>query len=267
MDWRRSRFTRHHNMLTGKAPITGPIIDSGRTAGKKVGRKVAGGEIVPVGGKEFVTVNSNTAQVFSLTDLTGGAASAPQAGDFVMVFVGRQNTALGTVAVSSGYTQRYAVDTQDGSGLRNQHFCFYKRLTAADTEVTVQQVTGSSEMTVVILVFRGVSEATPFDVADAAYSVVDGGTINPAAITPVTQGAMLVAAGSSGLNATVTNFTSPDLDGFRSIFNTINSFKSTTGAGYKAWDGLGPFDPAVWGGGNTGANGSGSARTIALRPA
>ena len=43
MDWRRSRFTRHHNLLTGAVPITGPIVDNGRTAGKKVGRKVAGG--------------------------------------------------------------------------------------------------------------------------------------------------------------------------------------------------------------------------------
>ena len=43
MDWRESRFTRHHNLLTGAAPITGPIVDNGRTAGKKVGRKVAGG--------------------------------------------------------------------------------------------------------------------------------------------------------------------------------------------------------------------------------
>lgn len=45
MDWRRSRYTRHHNLLTGAVPITGPIVESGggRTAGKKVGRKVSAG--------------------------------------------------------------------------------------------------------------------------------------------------------------------------------------------------------------------------------
>ena len=40
-DYLKSRFTRHHNLLAGAEPITGPIVDSGRTAGKRVGRKLA----------------------------------------------------------------------------------------------------------------------------------------------------------------------------------------------------------------------------------
>ena len=33
----RSQLRRHHNLLAGAAPISGPIVDSGRTAGKRIG--------------------------------------------------------------------------------------------------------------------------------------------------------------------------------------------------------------------------------------
>ena len=262
MDWRESRFTRHHNLLTGAAPITGPIVDNGRTAGKKVGRKVAGG-IQYVGGA--ASLKPSTETTIPLTGLTGGLASSPAEND-VAIHMSCWS-ANATVPVPSGWTAILTGLTQDATaGIRLSVLIAYKVLGAGETTIPAPSV--RTEV-YTVQVFRGVNTTTPLDVPAVSSLINDSPQPNLAAVTPVTSGAVVVGCGAShgAYNANV--FTTPDLTNFLTYVNTPGSFDEVVGAGFIPWSGTGPVDPAQFGGGATSNPSwcSSGQATIALRPA
>lgn len=260
MDWRESRFTRHHNLLTGAVPITGPIIQEGggRTAGKKVGRKVAGG-ISYVGG----LTGFHTAATASFS-----IASIPVAeNDYAVLVVSRATS--GAMPALAGWTTVYAANGSDPTaGIPYAIYIATRRMTAGESSISFP--TGFSNTSYGIQVFRGVNLTTPLDVATQVQTFVnDTAQPNPPAITPVTSGAVVVACGGSHGSFDANDFTSSDLTNFLTQQNETASFDPLVGMGFIPWSGSGPVDPAQFGGGTTGnvLQCSAASATIALRPA
>jgi len=205
--------------------------------------------------------------VISLTGLTGGLASAPAAGDLVIVIH----------AVSTTHHQNNGVTTAGWSRLgqffasatcRTNLVVDYKFMEATpDTSVTVSATGGSSTDAAVVAVYvwRGVSQVRPFEAGQLAY-VSGTSHPNPPATTPQTGGAVIIAVGaSSGLSTAPTTYTSSDLSNFiaKSQANTNTSIG--VGIGSFNWS-SGSFDPALFGGGLTSSSTSWVGLTFALRP-
>jgi hypothetical protein len=221
-----------------------------------------------VGGRTDAFQGTSSARAISLTTLTGGSDSAPQAGDLVVLFYGTgSNVTTGrTLSVSTADYQ--ALTQQLGSDTYDTHFnVFYKRMgSTPDTSVTVSGTGSTADAgTVVIHVFRGVDETTPLDVSAVPASGNNSANANPPAITPTTSGAWIVAGGSAAHADGVDTFTSTDLSNFRTA-GADDNYDVTIGAGTAEWS-SGAFDPAQfgWTGTASTAN-SWAAYTLALRP-
>lgn len=221
-----------------------------------------------VGGTTGSTLGTASSWTISLTSLTGGIASAPAAGDFVVVFYG-----VGSLGESSayalsvtGYTQQALVFSND---LYEAHLLVAtKRLSGADTSITLSQTYDTSDAgAAVVHVFRGVDPTTPMDVAVQTSTAIDTVLADPPAITPVTAGAWVVAAGCGGHERIRDSFTSSDLTAFLSTGQSETSGDVTIGAGYVA-DATGAIDPAQFGftDSSLGIHAA-AAATLALRPA
>jgi hypothetical protein len=222
-----------------------------------------------VGGKTWTTTGTSGTTSVSLTDLTGGLASAPAAGDFVIVAynVSAQLDPDRDVQVTSGYTE--VADIFGDSFMQANLGVFYKFMPGTpDTTVTMGETFGAGVYggAAVIQVWRGVNATTPMDVA--ATTAVDTGTSNPnpPSITPVTAGAVIIAAGGGALNTSGSwSHTSSDLSNFRTDY--IDSITvASIGMGSYAWT-SGAFNPAEWAGGEIINNNAWAAVTMALRPA
>lgn len=204
--------------------------------------------------------------------LTGGIASSPQAGDFVLVMYGSGSTNDQSVKVikdtsAVAYTSLvglYANATNDAN------LAIAYRMLASSPDLTVvlgSQGGSNNGGGAIILVFRGVNVSSPFDVAYVQSVVTNTGRPNPPAITPVTAGAYIVACGAhGGPNSGNADVTSSDLSGFKATSAVGTNRSGGAGAGYHAWT-TGAFDPAQFGGGTTGATDAAIGVSMALRPA
>ena len=222
-----------------------------------------------VGSKNVGWTATASNQTFSLTDLTGGIGSAPEAGDYIVVSYAVGTNATPTLSiVTSGYgsllTPLAANDTYDVILAAWSKFMGG----SPDTSITVSG-TGSSNNAgrVVISVYRGVNPTTPLDVAASVSpgTGTNGGRPTPPPITPVTSGAVVLAFGAAGsASGVVAPFTS-DLSDFVSAA-TPAIYSVAIGAGSFAWA-SGTYTPTQWAGNNTSVQSSWAAFTIALRPA
>lgn len=219
-----------------------------------------------VGGKTDATEGTTSSWTTSLTNLTGGVASAPAAGDFVVVFYGVASGGASSVygLTVAGYTQRarlFANDTREAHLL-----CATKLLTAADTSITLSQTFNTNNGGAVAAhVFRGVDSLNPLDTAVQTSITLNTSEAAPPAITPVTPGAWVVAGGAGAGSATGI-FTSADLAGFRTE-QSLDFYKTTIGAGYVA-KAAGTVNPAPFSfTGVVSSFDAAAAVTLALRPA
>lgn len=203
----------------------------------------------------------------SLTALTGGLASSASAGDIVIAVFATGSIADRTLSITDGTnaytlinTELYANSTND-TNLR----VAYKVLTGADASVTFGPTGNAADAaSMAVHVWRGVDTATPLDVASISATGTGTGRPNPAAITPLTPGAIvIVAAGSAAAAGAI--FISTDLSNFRTA-TSIGTYDAMVGIGSKSWT-SGAFDPAQFGGGTTGTGDSWAAITLVLRPA
>ena len=206
------------------------------------------------------TYGNNTV---SLTALTGGLASSASSGDFVVAAYATNSFDNGTLSITDETNAYTLVASEtDDTNLR----VAYKRLTGADASVTFGP-TGSVEEAgaAAVHVWRGVDPTNPLDVAavTAVASTTFSGQPNPAAITPTTTGAVIIAVGGAAA-ATGAVFTSSDLSNFRTA-TSEDDCDAMIGIGSKDWT-SGSFDPAQFGGGTTGPGDSWAAVTMALRP-
>lgn len=223
-----------------------------------------------VGGTTLAVVGGTTNVSVPLTSLTGGIGSAPQFGDLIIVAVERCGTTNKTYNIA-GFTQiadLYQNDTEDS----NFHVGYALATPIPQTSVVITGGSGAAAdgMAIAVQVFRNVNQTTPLDVTSTTAGAINGGAVNPIAITPVTSGAVLVVTGGAAQDATSFSFSASYLTNF--VTPSTNSLTSTNdacvGMGYVSWPG-GTYDPAAWtvtSSGGTAANWSWNAVTIAIRP-
>jgi hypothetical protein len=233
------------------------------------GATAAGGiEFVGATALTFAGTTSNV--TVSLTSLTGGIASAPAAGDLVIIYFGTGSTADRNLVVS-GYTEiveLYSNDTFDTNLVVASKFMGG----TPDTSITLTGGTlnTSDAGAVVVQVWRGVDQTTPLDVTETTATGINSALCDPPAITPVTNGAVIVSGGAGANNSVFfdsnAGYSSSDLTGF--ITRTANDTNDVTiGLGYHVWT-SGAFDPAQFTFAFSDSTSfSWAAVTLALRPA
>ncbi|MBR0682738.1 hypothetical protein GXW74_19760 [Roseomonas eburnea] len=222
-----------------------------------------------------------------LTALTGGIGSAPVAGDLVVVLAG-EGVAKSAALTGGGHhatgdsTGAYALAEGSpiqsgepaGAGLTNaraQLSVSYAVMgSTPDTEVVLPYI--GSEFacgTAHVLVWRGMDPATPLDAVPVASNLPDSRLPDPAAITPVTPGAIILAAAAVGQrnDDLVQTYTHPDLPDTLQHRASGGGTIEVTLAGWTVWPGSGAYDPGAWVyplGDH--ASASWAAVTLALRP-
>jgi len=222
-----------------------------------------------VGGTSGAGGGSTSSASISLTSLTGGAASSPSTGDLVIVAHGFGGTADKAVSITTGYTEVAELFSSDSYA--NNFALAYKIMGGTpDTTVTVSgsQVTSEAYASAVH-VWRNVDQTTPMDVTYTSSQTLNSLIVTPAAITPVTPGAIILAAGSGshdpangGSSYSTTNL-SKKVQG-----DGIDTYKTTTViAAYESWI-TGTYTPQAWTWNGTDSTSySANSITIALRPA
>lgn len=212
---------------------------------KLLGTNAAAG-IEYVGGTTGTTLGGVDDWTVSLTSLSGGLATSPSIGDLVVVYygIGATSSALSPSVASAGYTliaTRGANDDNDANlGVS------YKVLSTAETTVDLVS-TGLAGRggAVAIYVLRGVENkySNFFNVitASGANSVL----CDPPAITPTTQGSVILAGGVGAHARGAATFSSSDLTSFISAGVNATGVDATIGLGYVDWT-SGEFDPAAF---------------------
>lgn len=207
--------------------------------------------------------STGTSFAVSLTSLTGGSASAPAVGDYVLVLAFSVDS--GTTGVTTaGYTQlasQNAADTTGSKGVVHR-----KILTTAETSVTVD---GDGNKTgAIVLVFRNVDPTTPEDVATQSVAQTNTGNPNPPSITPATSGAWIIALGATAKNGALGTMTQAgDLTDYTIYYTTDGGESVMAGKGFKTDWVSGAFDPGAWNNPDGSSFNGATAFTLALRPA
>lgn len=240
----------------------------------------------PAGGGSFDTItfvgsktfshNQTSAQSCSLTDLLDEAGNSATLAEDDVVFI---NLAVGTnvnmtqaaltpTDYTTAHTDLYANDSADC----NQQVSYRVMGASPDTSASIPASPSTAQsVTVSIMALRGVDTSSPLDVAATTATGINGGVSDPAAITPSTAGAWILACAASASTDGVAFTNSGDLS------STANHFPSaihTGAAGNKAASAIGvktdwasgAFDPAAFGGSSASATASWSAVTLAIKP-
>lgn len=241
---------------------------------------VIGTDVVPtlfkpryVGGRSLNGSGTTSNITVTLTGLSGGLASNPVEGDFVIVVFGTGSTVDRTFSTSStGWTKLVEIYSNDD--IDTNLAVFYKFM--GSTPDTSMILTGGSGSTadsygVIVHAWRSVDQTTPMDVTQTTATGLNSRQPNPPAITPTTAGAVILATGVSGYNASVSsggNFTTTNLTNSVTTNNSGSTNDVSIGIGaFTTWT-SGAYDPAAWtGGGTSQTTDSWSSITMALRPA
>lgn len=227
------------------------------------------GELDYVGGRTFSdTGTASGTHSISLTSLTGGIASAPAAGDLVVIVLHYPAATNLDIAVS-GYTEVFDIYANDSY---DSNLGGYYKVMGATPDTTVDvPVSGSTSngLNVAIQVWRGINPATPIDTAAITFTGVDGAAPNPPAITPSVEGAPIIAVGAQAIQAFYTPglLTSSDLENFQNVRDLASNIRGTLGMGSKIWAGPAAFNAAAFGNFNNVATTSATAAVFALKPA
>jgi hypothetical protein len=209
---------------------------------------------------EFVGATRNggsggTARTLDLTTLTGGTAAAPAAGDFVLLMeycggVAQANLGVDS-AVSPGWTDLPI--QYNGPATRDVTYRIsYKRMgTTPDTTVTTLAYGESGHgQGLACRVYRNVSAATPLHVNPIYFMPTGQSDINPPAITPTVDGALIVIGGAGSQSASGNISIAGAPVGFIN-FNGGRADGATTDLGFGTADavwntGGGTVDPGVF---------------------
>lgn len=219
-----------------------------------------------VGARTATFVGTSSNVIILLTSLTGGLATQPAAGDFVLIYFATGSTVDRNLIVS-GYTE--VEELYSNSFFDTNLVVAYKFMTGTpDTSITLTGGTGSASDagTVYVSVWRNVNTTTPLDVTPTTSLLFQSVLANPAEITPITTGAIIVACGAGAHSEGVNTYSSSDLTDFRSDGSNDDN-DSTIGGGYHTWT-SGSFNPAQFTFSDTNnSQYTSAAVTIALRPA
>lgn len=211
------------------------------------------------------TSNTGTGATYDV-DLSGLGL---QEGDIVIVATGWASEANGDPGVDeAGYTELgeyYSSSTRDA----NAAFAWKIMGGTPDANVTVRGPSdGQYGGATAVHAWRGVDQSTPIDTASTLATGIVSARPNGAAITPVTDGAVILSAGLGTGDTSPQAFTAPtdflngiSAAGAGSVMSAIACMAS-----YEDWT-SGSYNPAGWTLGETTADDSYIALTIALRPA
>ena len=209
-----------------------------------------------VGGKSFTNpVAGGSGGTLSLTDLTGGIASSPAAGDLVVAIYMTGTETVRSITITPEYTTVLGLNR---ISTRGTNFVMYRKIMGSTPDTTLTYSgTGSSTDSGVILVqvWRGVDQNYPLTPYYANNNGVNSGLADPPSFLPLTTNTVVIAGGSGSANGSAPQnpYTSSDLTNFLSS-NTINATHvGQVGIGYQTWS-SGVVNPAAFtgGGGTTG---------------
>jgi hypothetical protein len=199
-------------------------------------------------GSQTASITASTATNTNITyNLTGGLASTPAAGDFVIVAYSIGSTVARTPAINSSFTQLTA-QTQSDTFDANLRVAHKFMGSTPDTVVQVGPTQNTADSGfVTIHVFRGVDPTDPLDgVAPAYAGASNSGTPNPAARTPATSGNIIYVVGANG-HGTSGTFTASYATDFRTGQNIATTNRTTVGAGYVTGQPAGvSYDPPAF---------------------
>ncbi len=210
-------------------------------------------------GGAVLTASSTITPSFSLTSLTGGVATAPSAGDIVVVAVSFvNNTDQNIACTTAGYTE--IADLFPGLSPNVQMAVYYKVLSSAETSVAFNTVVAPVTTRAAIHVWRNIN-AIPLAATSTTRTSTASAVPDAPLITTVNNNAVVLAFGAGSTAGIFTTLTSPS-----GMTNFFQSSSSSAGAAVASAvvSTAGAYDPAAFGGGV--ASGTFCAATIALRP-
>lgn len=214
-------------------------------------------------------VGSTTAYYLGTSTATASLSGIDvRAGDVMIAVTGMgSHTSSPLPNAPSGFSSIFAKSggASDTNALMRMS---YRIATGSETSVSVSGTYSASGGGVVVQIFRNVDTSNPFDVSTTYLS---GNTytnnVNPRPITPVTEGAVIVAGGVaySAIGASA-SLSSSDLSSFRYAGGHNSNFGSVSGIGYRKWNGSGAYDPTSWSFSGNAGGANYMTATIALRP-
>lgn len=231
--------------------------------------------IVFVGSKSFNHASASTSSV-SLTNLKDEANSdvSPAEGDIVLVgYASGSSTKTQPSAgwgVPSGYSAAHTQLWADDDAEVFAQVSYKLMSETPDTSVDIPARIGTSTSVAgTVMVFRNVNLSTPFDVTTTTNTGINGAVPDAPAITPVTDGALIVVFGSGSMDP-ISELGKPS-----NLSATTNHFQQAKGPSsvfavaamgiYTEWS-SGSFNPDTFTGGTSSASGARAAVTLALRP-
>lgn len=199
-----------------------------------------------VGGYSEGFVGQTADKTISLTSLTGGLASAPAAGDLVVVYYGIGTNASSTTPNISGYTDFVAPIVVEKSNDVVLYVSYKRMGPTPDTSFTIQGGTDNTADggAVAVQVWRNVNSVNLLDVPVVTSTAANSALVNPPAITPTSARTLIIAGGAGGHGQGTQTFSSSNLSNFLTAgINDTNDV--TVGMGSYHWT-SGSFDPAAF---------------------
>lgn len=235
-----------------------------------------GHQLVFVGGVGYASVGD-----LSLTNLTGGIETSAKAGDLVIyAMMGDLSGPSPTPPniTTPGYTFLKQAATYNSTyAVGAVVFVYYKRLTTAETIVNPAGYAFPGAQ--LAQVWRYASETSPFDVAATTATGQGSTAANPAAITTVTTGAVMLGIGF-GFQQGISASQYTEAPAGTAYLTAVDNYKAPTYPlgvvidvdgvnGIAASDPLivpGTYNFGAFGPNNVSTNNVWAAVTIALRP-
>ena len=209
-------------------------------------------------------VDSLPQQVLDLTSL------GLQAGDFILIgaFRGEFEAAIFNIADVS-YTQISALSRADSAD--SSMFYAYKISDGTETQVSIDLTSVNAGASIFYAAsFRNVDATNPLDVSATEAIGNNNSYLNPAAITPVSDGSMVVSAGCVAYRDNVlmefTDLSFYDVSRQNTVFNT-GARGVMAYVGIKTLDIPTTFDPDAFAVSNTSGRNSWVSSNIVLRRA
>lgn len=227
------------------------------------------------GGIEFVGRKMGATQgggvTLNLTTLSDGIDTEAREDDIVVLVQSHNGviTNYDMTVTTSGYTEEADLYSAD-EGISHNLGAHYKVMGATpDTEVVTPTYNTGGANVAIALVFRGVDTVTPIDVTTTTAIGNNTADVDPPAITPITNGAAIVALGGSRHDhgGAVTYSEPAGYEYFIDNSRNDGVYDASALAAFLYWDGVGAFNPAISELSLDSLENSWSAATLALRPA
>lgn len=221
-----------------------------------------------VGGRTQAITGTTSDVTFSLTSLTGGLATAPAEGDFVIVtFMTGSNTDRNLATSSSGWTE---LTELYGNNTNDVNLTAWYKIMGPTPDTSIVFAGGTLNTAdagaAACHVWRGIDTSTPLDVTTVTATGTGSRNANPGSITPTTTNSIVVAIGACGYAASTDTYDSGPT-------NFVNFLQATASGTYDGNIGIASFnwtsgavDPGVFTNGTSSTDGAWAAYTLALRP-